>query len=252
MDDPVETRHLAIRRHARYALLGTTGAPSQLWFGLHGYGHTAPRFARYLEVLDDGSRLVVAPEGLHRYYLDHEARKVGASWMTSEDRLTDIDDYVAYLDRLHGRVLGRLGGGDREEGGSHGAARDGGTGVEDGDPAATAAAGSPAVVALGFSQGVHTLCRWLAFGEARIDTAVLWGADVPPDLDLEAHGEAMAAARILLVAGDRDPHFGPGEVEAVGERLSRHGVPFETLSFAGGHRLDDGVLERIAGEAPGG
>jgi predicted esterase len=250
VDDLVEIRHLAIRRHARYALLGTPESPSQLWFGLHGYGHTAPRFARYMEVLDDGSRLVVAPEGLHRHYLDHEARKVGASWMTSEDRLTDIDDYVAYLDRLHGRVLDQVGGGDRENGGSPGEARDGGAG--DGDPGGTAAAGSPPVVALGFSQGVHTLCRWLAFGEARIDTAVLWGADVPPDLELEAHGEAMAAARILLVAGHQDPHFGPREVEAVGERLSRHGVPFETVSFAGGHRLDDDVLERIAAEATGG
>lgn len=217
---------------------GVEEEPSEVWFLLHGYGQLAPRFLRYFGDLDDGSRLLVAPEGLHRHYLDGAERKVGASWMTSEDRLTDIRDYVEWLESLHDRVVGRVGdaGAPVEAGGG---AAEGGGGTLEG--------GGPSVVALGFSQGVHTLSRWLAFGRARIDTAVLWGSHLPPDLDLEEHASALRRARILLVAGDRDPHFGPEAVARAEERLNEVGIPFRTLGFEGGHRIDRDVLARIAG-----
>jgi predicted esterase len=229
----IATRHLEIRRHARYAVLGPGGEgaeggepdvrPSSTWFALHGYGQTAPGFLRYFTSLDDGSRLLVAPEGLHRHYVDHEAGTVGASWMTSEDRLTDIADYVAYLDRLHGH-LGAAG-----VGGADGAS----------DPESV-------VVALGFSQGVHTLGRWLAFGSARIDVAVFWGSHLPPDLDLEEHADRYRDARVHLVAGEEDPHFDDEAVSEAEGRLRAAGIPFETHRFGGGHRLDREVLEELA------
>ncbi len=217
MESEIRIRHHVVERHARYALLGDEGTPGEVWFGLHGYGQLAHRFARYLRPLDDGSRLLVAPEGLHRYYLDHEARKVGATWMTSEDRLTDIDDYVAWLDRLYATVL-----------------RGGREGVRS--------------VALGFSQGVHTLSRWLAFGEARLDVAIVWGASLPPDLELEAHAERLARTRWFLVAGDEDPVFPEAAVAATAERLRSAGIPLRTLTYAGGHRLDRDTLQTLSVE----
>lgn len=215
MSAGIEVRHLTVPRQARYAVAGDAAAASELWFGLHGYGQTAPGFLRTLSPDADDERLVVAPEGLHRYYLDHDERKVGASWMTSEDRLVDIADYVGWLDRLDAHVRGGLG---RE-------------------PERT--------VALGFSQGVHTLARWLAFGEADLDLAVLWGSHVPPDLDLEAHAGSLRRARLVIVTGREDPHFGPDAARAQRERLAGYGVPAEVVTFDGGHRLDAGVLGRL-------
>lgn len=213
----METRHFEIRRKLRYAVIGDpTREPAQVWFALHGYGQLAPRFIGYFEGLDDGTRLIVAPEGLHRHYIDHAERKVGASWMTSEDRLTDIDDYVRYLDALYAHVIESAGAGGAE------------------------------VFALGFSQGVHTLCRWLAFGSARIDRAVLWGAVVPPDLDLRAEGAALGRTRLTLVVGDSDEYLGPDAVRAHEARLEAHGIPFSSLGFSGGHRLDADTLRRLA------
>lgn len=219
MEPDIRRHHLTIPRQARYATLGNPGTHAQVWFGLHGYGQLAHRFLRYLAPLDDGSRLLVAPEGLHRYYVDHDAREVGASWMTSEDRLTDIEDYVDWLDRLYGHVVGPGAGED------------------------------PAVFALGFSQGVHTLCRWLALGDAEVDVGVLWGAGIPPDLDLSAHGDRLRRIRLFLVTGEEDEHFGPDALAATEARLEEHGVLVETATFPGGHRLDRDVLERLAARA---
>jgi len=214
-----QTHHLTIERRVRYTILeGEAGRVERVWFALHGFQQLAPRFIRRFLPLDDGTRLIVAAEGLHRHYVDHAARTVGASWMTSEDRLTDIDDYVAYLDRLYAHVFAVAGL----------------------DPAAVS------VVALGFSQGVHTLCRWLAFGNSRIDRAILWGATVPPDLDLEAHGPALAQADLQLVVGDRDEHFDAEAVRAHESRLTGAGIPFRSWRYEGGHRLDEATLLDLA------
>ncbi len=216
---PIETKHITIDRRVRYATLGQPSeAVREVWFVLHGYSQLGPRFLRYFRALADETRLIVAPEGLHRYYIDRATRKIGASWMTSEDRLTDIDDYVAYLDRLYASTFEDM---SRE---------------------------SVRVTALGFSQGVHTLCRWIAFGAPLIDRAILWGATVPPDLDLEEHGEKLGAARLRLVIGEEDEYFRGDAVRLYHERLEAHRVPFRPIAFPGGHHLEADVLRRLADE----
>ncbi len=216
----METRHLTIERRVRYATLGEPGdAVTQVWFVLHGYGQLAPRFLRHFRPLSDGTRMLIAPEGLHRYYVKRATKKIGASWMTAKDRLTDIEDYVAYLDRLYAKIFESV---ERE---------------------------SVQVVALGFSQGVHTLCRWIAFGRPKIDRAILWGATVPPDLDLDAHGHRLGEARLELVVGDEDHFFTPETVRAYHDRLDAHGVPFTAVPYAGGHAVDIDLVRGLAAEA---
>ncbi|WP_425152685.1 alpha/beta hydrolase [Candidatus Palauibacter sp.] len=220
----VEPRHITIERRVRYAVLEPRERPvTEIWFALHGYNQLAHRFLRYFQPIHTGARCIVAPEGLHRQYIDHESRRVGASWMTSEDRLTDIEDYIGYLDRLHAHIL-----------------------AEESRPR-TGGSKPVRIVGLGFSQGVHTLCRWLAFGRSRIDRAVLWGGTVPPDLDLAEHGAALSAADLQLVVGDRDEHFDPSVIAAHEERLREAEVAFTSHHYDGGHRMDAAMVRRLAG-----
>jgi predicted esterase len=214
--------HIEVTRTARYWTLGAEDAPTEVWFVLHGYRQLAERFLRRFVPLDDGSRLVVAPEGLSRFYVEQEVRRhgpasvVGATWMTREDREHEIHDYVGYLDRLAERVLSGVPGG-------------------------------PSVTVLGFSQGVATACRWTVLGAARPARLVLWGDWVPPDLPLERVGPAWAGTRVLQVRGDADPIFrNAAGVRAEEERLAKAGVATEIVRYDGGHDIDTATLQRLA------
>lgn len=215
-------RHLEVVRTARYWVLGgDTPAPAEVWFVLHGYRQLAQRFLRRFGPLDDGTRVIVAPEGLSRFYVETTPSRhgpssvVGAAWMTREDRDHEIADYVRYLDALGAEVLRGLGG-------------------------------TPAVTVLGFSQGVATACRWTVLGRARPRRLVLWGDYLPPDLPLEQAADAWRSTRVVRVRGDRDPIFrGVDATSAEEERLRAAGIASDVIPFEGGHEIDPRALAAV-------
>jgi len=206
---------LATPRTARYFTIGSLEKAGELWIVCHGYGQLASRFLERFRPIADDQRCVVAPEGLSRFYLSESAaeRRVGASWMTKEDRLHEIDDYVRYLDALYAHV----------------------------------AAGRAKVIALGFSQGSATVCRWTVLGAARIDRLIVWGGEVPPDPDLGARRalERLRSARLTLVYGNRDEFFTPKIVAATEARLRDHAIPYELVPFQGGHEIEPATLRTL-------
>jgi predicted esterase len=223
----MDENQLVVSRRARYYTIGASGgAVREVWFVLHGYGQLAASFLRSFEALAGGHRLVVAPEALSRFYLKAGLGAVGATWMTREDRQSEIEDYVRYLDALYDHLV---------------ASPDG---VPERDPVA--------VQVLGFSQGTATACRWAALGRARIDRLVLWAGDVPPDLDLEKHRGVLAGARLTLVVGSEDQYIDEHRLQLEQARLRAHGIPYELLRFDGPHRLDEATLQRLGRSPVGG
>jgi predicted esterase len=212
---------MRIPRTARYWTEGDTAAARDVWVILHGYGQLAADFLRAAGALAGPGRLVVAPEALSRFYAkapeggSHTDAGVGASWMTREDRDHEIDDYVGYLDALLSRVMAPQ------------------------DPA-------PGVHVLGFSQGVATAARWVAAGEVRPATLVLWGSLPPADLD-EAGRRRFVGLDLRLVHGTNDRLVTPDALEATVSRLRLEGARVTIRTFEGGHRLDHGVLAELAG-----
>ncbi len=198
-------------RSARYFTLGSPESAAELWFVCHGYGQLASRFLERFRPIESERRCIVAPEGLSRFYLTESPaeRRVGASWMTREDRLHEIDDYVRYLDGVYRHVVP--------------------SGVK--------------VTALGFSQGTATACRWVALGSSRIDRLIVWGGEVPPDLDLQR----LRVPSLTLVYGTHDQFFTGKVVAATEARLRAHKIAYDLVSFDGAHEISDAVLLRLAG-----
>ena len=102
----MQEHHLQVKRTARYFTLGELNESTQnVWFVLHGYGQLAQFFIRKFEVLNDGQTFIVAPEALSRFYLEGVSGRVGASWMTKEERPHEISDYIFYLNHLYDTLL---------------------------------------------------------------------------------------------------------------------------------------------------
>ncbi len=213
----MEEHYVAARRTARYYTLDPAGEAREVWFVLHGYGQLAAFFLRHFEAIDDGHRLVVAPEGLSRFYLPGHQR-IGASWMTKEDRLTEIDDYLAYLDALYDRVFETL------------------------DPSRVS------VHVLGFSQGAATASRWTALGRVEADRLILWAGQLAHDLDLAAHAETLRRLNLTLVVGTEDEFVTPERLAGLEAILIEHSIPYRLRPFKGDHRLDIETLKLLAME----
>ena len=216
----MQEHHISVSRTARYFTLGNSSGVAEVWFVCHGYGQLASRFLEKLRVLDDGRRYLVAPEGLSRFYLSESLteRRVGASWMTREDRLAEIEDYARYLDAVYAEVFRSR---DRAR---------------------------VTVHVLGYSQGASTVSRWVAMGKANIDRLTLWGGEFPPDLDLtlDTVVNRLRAARITLVYGRSDEYITPKVIQTITTRLRQHAISFKEIAFDGGHELNEGVLMELA------
>src|SRR5690606_700894 len=125
---PIHVESLVVSRHARVALLGDPVRASEAWLVLRGYGMTARGILHWFRAAARADRLLVAPEGLSRFYQERRGlRTVGASWMTRDDRDHEIADQQGYLEAVAARWLG----------------------------------GRRRLEVHGFSQGVATACRWV-------------------------------------------------------------------------------------------
>ena len=209
----MQERFIRVPRTARYHVLGDPATARMVWVVLHGYGQLARFFLNKFEGLEDGL-LIAAPEGLSRFYLDAQHQRVGATWMTREDREHEIGDQLSYLDALAASLL-------------------------DGCPQAEG------LGVLGFSQGVATACRWTALGKANAQHLVLWGGSMPPDLDRDLMRQRWGDMRVHLVQGEKDELVPEQVVGANAAILQRAQVEHAVHHHAGGHALDAVLLGRL-------
>jgi len=215
--------HIQVQRTARYYTIGEPGpATRDVWFVCHGYGQPAADFTREFEIIADPKRVIVAPEALSRYYVPTEPgfhsadAKVGASWMTREDRETEIADYVGYLDALYDEITAKV---------NH---------------------KNVSVTVLGFSQGGATANRWVTRGRSRVDRLVMWGAFLASDADLDEAATFFRDVKLTIVHGTKDQYSSEKLVAGYQKLLKEKAIPFELITFDGGHRMDRGILKSLA------
>ena len=165
----------------------------------------------------DDETVVIAPEGLSRLYTDQQYGKVGASWITREDRDNEVIDYVAYLDQvlmsvLNGHPLNELD-----------------------------------VTLMGFSQGASTVCRWLDKSDRiRANRLILWAGYFPNGLSDVLRPDTTANLPVEYVYGRDDEYISQlSDVDQYLNRLMTDVPQLQIIPFDGKHVVDRVVLKGL-------
>lgn len=204
--------HIQFQKTGRYFTWGDPVKAEHLLIAIHGYGQLAPYFVRKFNQLDPEKYFVVCPEGPHRFYLSGSAGRVGASWMTKEDRLNDIDDYIAFLNTLNRAILNEN--------------------------------DFTTKTLLGFSQGGATASRWIAYGDCTFDQFLLWAAVFPPDMSPEAFVKFKSVKNHFII-GTEDEYTPLEKAKEYHAALNKFGMNFEFIKFEGKHVIDTALLQQL-------
>jgi predicted esterase len=203
--------YLNITQEAKYSTLGKfDDSTEHLWFVLHGYGQLSQFFIRKFSTLSDKGHFVIAPEATSKFYLNGHDGRVGATWMTKEDRSKDIENYIRYLNSLY---------------------------LSFNVPK------SVKVSVIGFSQGAATASRWLANGSVQVDRLLLWSGIFPPDLDIINAQSALAKTNVYNIYGINDPYLTPQKSKEQKEIVNQLHLKVDNISFKGAHDIDKATLK---------
>lgn len=202
----------------RYFKLGEINAETKaVWFVLHGYGQLAQYFLPKFKSLIPHNVCVIAPEGLSHYYLEDASSRnktgntrVGASWMTRENRLRDIENYLTYLNSVFLHETG--------------------------------ASKNLDITILGFSQGAATASRWALSDSIYFRRLILWAGILPPDMDFEKGKQLLKEKVVQVVYGKHDPYLNEsrfGEMKTLAEKLE---ITPAQIAFEGAHEIHEATL----------
>lgn len=209
------THKISIPRTAHYYTIGSTDTNlTDIWIACHGYGQLAQHFVKRFDVLDDGKTFVLAPEGLSRFYVEGFSGPVGASWMTREDRLDEIADYISYLKMLYALYVAPV-------------------------------LPSARVTLFGFSQGCATICRWMLAERPHFDRLILYAGMLPEDLDFRQASAYFQEKELICVYGNADPFITDDRIRWQKSFAAEQGLPFQFIPFEGSHEVSRAVLEML-------
>lgn len=192
----------------RYQEISRVSSVEKVLYVLHGYGQLVEYFIRKFRATPE-DLLIVAPEGMHRFYINGTSGRVGASWMTKEARNSDITDTISYLEQVDQEISSRYAIKKR--------------------------------FLLGFSQGGATAARWEQLGTVKFDGLLLWACVFPPDLDRQNLNRSNT--NHFFAIGNNDEFYS----EPAQQQLMKYyrEIGYQIVSYEGTHDIVNETLTEI-------
>lgn len=202
------------QKTARVFTYGTlTEKTKNIWLVAHGYGFLAEFFIKKFEILNPEENYVIVPEALNRFYKKDLSGRVGATWMTSEDREHEINDYILYLDKVYETFILQS---------------------------------EAKIIALGFSQGASTMARWALKTHKPLTNIVFWAGSIPDEC-LQAV-EKLNTLHPYILVGDEDEFITIEKRETFTKTLINTGLIFSQIFYKGGHAILTEPLMQLSSE----
>ena len=209
----MEKKNISISKKARYFQLGKISEQTKtIWFVFHGYGMLSQYFIKKFKSLENNQTVIISPEALSRFYIGENYDRVGASWITKEDKINDIDDNNNYLNSLFQSTTKNIN------------------------------LNSINIHVLGFSQGGATACRWILNSSIKINSLALWGADIPIDCLSENNRGKWNQFKTTLIVGKRDEFISDENKKEFTKILNAYNLDYELIEYNGTHKIIEEVL----------
>lgn len=210
---PVQTdeKWLDFRVTHPYETLGSRSRDTRrVWLVFHGIGFLSRYFLKYFEHLDPAENYIIAPQAPSLYYLDKTYRHVGASWLTREHTMRNMENLLTYLEALWRREsLDQV----------------------------------PGLVLMGYSQGVSVLCRWVALRKRVPGRIILYGGRVPEGLSGTDFAHLPQDTPVEVFEGDADPYLPASTRQERHQHLKEcFGDRLEIQPYEGGHELQPELI----------
>jgi len=208
----IQEKHVRVIKTARLYTMGEMNENTrQVWMVIHGFRQSAKKFLESFLPLANNTTFFIAPEALNRFYIDRQGTETGATWMTRDDRLNEIKDYIRYLDTVYGAY-----GLDKFKG---------------------------RITALGFSQGASTLTRWLDVTEYKVDRAIVYAGEVAPELLPLRADSGLRKTGNYYICGTQDKFFTAEKLTLAREIYAP--LNFTEIIFDGGHEINTDSLKGL-------
>ena len=204
---------IKIEKTAYYYSIGElNNETNEIWIACHGYGQLAKYFITKFECLEKQNRFIIAPEGLNKFYINGYSGRIGANWMTKEQRVDEIDDYCLYLEQLTDLIKKQ----------AHPKCK---------------------IKIIGFSQGTATVSRWILKTKFKIETLILWGGRIAFDFNFSLYKEKHSETINYVVFGTEDEFYSQEDIQSYRKELNDFKT--EWISYSGGHAIDTKTLKLL-------
>lgn len=209
-------KHIITTKTSRYYTLGKPGESlTNIWFVFHGYGQLSKEFLELFKGIANDKILLVAPEAMNKFYLKGFTGKIGATWMTKEDRENEINDYVTMIDKIYQKILESL------------------------------ELSRIKITVFGFSQGGHTAVRWLSKKQPSVNNLILWGSGIPRDVNYKSMFNYWNGINIKILFGNNDQFISKEKLDDELTYINTQKINYELVKYSGIHKVDPVNLQNI-------
>lgn len=188
-----------------------TSKTKNVIFACHGMGYLSRYFLKYFKGLNSDDNYIIIPQAQSKYYIAPKMKHVGASWLTKENTLKEMENIKSYFDSvLSNEKIENLN-----------------------------------FIFLGYSQGVSVAMRYLAKRKIIVSKLILMSGGIPKELTPKDFKYLKNKAVIYYVYGDKDEYITEGFLNSEKKRLENLFSNINYIEFDGNHEIKTEIIESI-------
>jgi predicted esterase len=195
-----------------YSTLNTlTKNTKNVWFVCHGMGYLSRYFIQYFKGLPAEENYIIAPQAQSKYYQTSKFKHVGASWLTKENTLMEIENVMRYFDAVF----------ENED-----------------------LPKDKNLIVFGYSQGVSVAMRYIAKRSLQCSQLIVHSGGIPKEL--QPNDFKFLNAKVTLIYGTQDEFLDEKRIALEREKAEAlFGNRLNILPFDGKHAVNVELIKTL-------